>query len=184
MARDLTAGVITEITGESVQPIILVQLEFDSGDLNLWTGIGDLVWDSKTFTGAGDFATISEINETEGVKAEGMELGLSGVPSSVIAIALTEEYQDRPATVWFALLDASSNVVSDPYQQFKGRMDVMSWDDGGETADISVSVESIMVDLERSKERRYTDEDQQQEYPGDLGFAFVAGLQEKEIVLE
>ena len=184
MARDLTAGVVTEITGELVQPILLVHLEFDSGDLSLWTGIGDLVWNGITFTGAGDFGSISEISETEGIKANGLELTLSGIPSSIIAIALTQEYQDRPATLWCAFLDTANNIVSDPYQQFKGKMDVMAWEDNGETANISLSVESVLIDLERPKERRYTDEDQQSEYSGDRGFEFVAGLQEKEIVLE
>lgn len=184
MTRDLHADTIAEITSESVEPILFAKLEFDSGDLNLWTGIGDLVWNGDTYTGAGDLVKLSEINETQQVKSEGMEMGLSGIPSTIISIALTEDYQDRPATLWFAFLDNTQSIISNPYQQFKGRMDTMSFEDGGETGSISIAVESILIDLERPKERRYTDEDQQQEYPGDRGFEFVAGLQEKEIILE
>ena len=39
------------------------------------------------------------------------------------------------------------------------------------------------MDLERAEVRRYTDADQQAEYPGDRFFEFVAALQEAEIRL-
>ena len=39
------------------------------------------------------------------------------------------------------------------------------------------------MDLERAEVRRYTDADQQAEYPGDRFFEFVPALQEAEIRL-
>ena len=61
-----------------------------------------------------------------------------------------------------------------------GRMDTMSWSEG-ETATVSLTVESRLADLERPRARRYTDSDQQAEYPGDLAFQYVQSLVEKEI---
>ena len=42
---------------------------------------------------------------------------------------------------------------------------------------------AVEVDLERAEVRRYTDADQQAEYPGDRFFEFVPALQEAEIRL-
>jgi hypothetical protein len=43
---------------------------------------------------------------------------------------------------------------------------------------VSISYESRLIDLERSRESRYTNEDQQRAFPGDRGFEFVPSLQD------
>lgn len=61
-------------------------------------------------------------------------------------------------------------------------MDVMQIDDSGETARITISVESKLIDLERSRERRYEDADQRIDWPSDRFFKFVPSIQDAEIV--
>jgi hypothetical protein len=61
-------------------------------------------------------------------------------------------------------------------------MDVMGIEDSGDTANINVTAESRLIDLERSRERRYTSEDQKINYPNDKGLEFIADLQDKELV--
>ena len=58
----------------------------------------------------------------------------------------------------------------------------MSIDDGGQTCTISVSAESRLIDLDRTRERRYTSEDQKIDFPNDKGLEFIADLQDKEII--
>jgi hypothetical protein len=53
--------------------------------------------------------------------------------------------------------------------------------DGAERCEIQITYESRLIDLNRAREWRYTHESQQQISPGDLGFEYVAGLQEREI---
>ena len=60
-------------------------------------------------------------------------------------------------------------------------MDVMTIEDAGETASISLSAESRLIDLERARVRRFTDNDQQNQFSGDTSLRFVASLQDKEI---
>jgi hypothetical protein len=60
-------------------------------------------------------------------------------------------------------------------------MDTMQITDAGETSQVRIACESRLIDLQRARERRFTDEDQQELYPGDLGLEYVAGLQEREI---
>lgn len=180
MARDLTASVITQLQSASVEVGILFEGEFASGWVRLWSGIGSLSWDGKTWTGTGNLLGISGIDETAEVRASGMTVSLSGVPSDLLSAALGDARSGRIGRVYLAFFSGGS-IVADPILQFEGRLDVPAIEDGPETATISISYESELIDLERARERRYTPEDQQIDFPGDLGFDYVASLQDAQI---
>ncbi len=182
MARSLTAAVITEITSQSVIPILLVKMEFDSADLNVWTGLGNLFFSGDTYLGVGDIGGISPIEESADLRANGVNLSLSGIPSALISTALSEPFQDRPATIWFGLFNSSQSLIADPIQIFKGRMDTMEIQESGENSLINLGIENELVHLERPNERRYTPRDQQLLFPNDKGFQFTSVIQDKKII--
>lgn len=182
MPRDLTSAVIDELTKGTVYPVLFCELEFDSGNVNVWSGYGEITWDSKTWSGVGDLGSVSPIRETANTEAVGVNLTLSGIPSAMLSVALGEHYQGRPASLWFGFTDKSGTIIADPANVYGGRMDIMKIDEGGETASITVSTESRLRDLRRARDHRYTHEDQQILYPGDLGLQFVASLQDQQIV--
>jgi len=64
---------------------------------------------------------------------------------------------------------------------FSGRMDQPTIDVTGTLATIAINCENRLVEMNVAVDRRYTDEDQQMDYPGDLGFQFVNGIQEAQI---
>ena len=181
MARSLTGGLTTEVTASSLTPIFLMEASF-STPLRLWTGIGDLVWDSKTWTGSGDLVGISTIEETAQLKAPAVTFTLSGIPSSLISLALTEDYQGRDCKVYLAALTSSGAVVSDPYLIFQGLMDVMEMTEDGSNALFKLTVENQLVALERSNVHYYTSQRQKLDYSADEGFDLVVSLQDKEVV--
>lgn len=180
MSRGLTSAMTTALSGRKVRPAMLVELEFDSGTDHLWTGYGDLPWDSKTWTGGGDVMSVRPFSESTDIRANGASVVLSGIPSARISIALSEDYQGRTATLYLAVIDDSGAVIADPIQ-FSGRMDQMNIEEDGQTATIALSIESQLVDLNKSREFRYTDQDQRIDYPNDKGFEYVAGLQDKAV---
>jgi hypothetical protein len=180
MARDLTAGVITQLQAASVEVGLLFEGEFASGWVRLWSGIGNLSWDSKTWNGVGTLLGISAIDETNEVRASGLTVSLSGIPSDLLAAALGDARSGKTGRVYLAFFSGGA-VVADPVLQFQGRLDVPAIEDGPTTATISISYESELIDLERPRERRYTPEDQSIDYPGDLGFDYVAALQDAQI---
>ena len=53
--------------------------------------------------------------------------------------------------------------------------------DVGATATITVNAESRLADWDRPRVRRYNHEDQQIDYPGDMGFEFVPQMATKEL---
>jgi len=180
MSRDLTASVLAEVEKSQVDPAVFVFLDFDT-PLYIWSGVGDAVWDGHTWLGVGDLGTVSPAKETASTQAEGMTFQLSGIPSDLLYTALAENYQGAAAIMWLGFLTAGS-IISDPVQIFAGRMDTMEISEQAETSTITVSAESRLADLLKTREWRYTHEDQQIDYPGDLGFEFVTALQDKEIL--
>lgn len=182
MARTLTIEMLAQIAAGSVAPILLVELDFSSGFSRVWSGLGDLSWNGYTWSGLGDLGGISPLEETTDFRANGVQLQLSGIPSAYMAIALGEQYQGRSAKIYLGMLDSNGVLVDAPVYLFKGKMDTMLIDEGGETSTISVQVESSAISLKVAKEWRYTHEDQQIDYPGDVGFEYVVGLQDKDLV--
>ena len=78
-------------------------------------------------------------------------------------------------------LDGANQPVSDLYQVFAGRMDTMNIQEDGTTASISITIENVLIDLERARTRKLTDEEQRKRYPGDNSLSNVAGLQDRQI---
>jgi len=181
MSRDLTAAVIAAATNPNVRPAFFAFLDLDSGPVRVWTGYGNFVLDGDTYAGVGTFGNISPISESTGVRANGIELSLSGIPAEVVSLVLSEPYRGRPVSLKMAVLDASLAVIADAVEVFAGRIDTMSLNDSGETSVVTIAAESRLIDLERPRETRYTDEEQQRLFPGDLGLEYVAGLQDKEL---
>jgi hypothetical protein len=61
-------------------------------------------------------------------------------------------------------------------------MNTMTIEDSGETSNISLTVESKLIELNRARVRRYTHESHQARHPDDTFFSFVADLQDKSVV--
>lgn len=181
MARSLTTAYKASITASRVLPVLMFYADFPSGAVRCWSGYGNLVWDGNTYTGVGNFGGVSKIDESSDQSAKGIVFTLCGIPSALIATALGEAYQGRVCSLWLATLDSSFAPVADPYLFFSGRMDVMEIEDSGDTATIRLTGENRLIDLNRPRSRRYTHEDQQIEYPGDLGLEYVPGLQDKKL---
>ena len=186
MSRSLSSGMQAVSTADVVRPIFLVRMVFDSGEtpneLNLWSGVGDLTYDSETYTGVGDLLNISAVTETSDMQASGINVTLTGVKSSLVVIAKDHEYQGRAITVMLGAFDASGDLVADPTVIFAGFMDTMTIAESGETSTISIACENKLIAFERSKIRRYTAEDQKIDHPTDKGFEFVTAIVQKEII--
>ena len=178
MSRNLTAATVNEITADELQPIILFEGDFISGTVRAWTGIGDLSWNGATWTGTGTLMSISSVQETAETSANGISVTLNGVPSTLISLALQSCRQGARGRVYLGFLTTGGAVVADPVLLFEGRLDIPAIEENGETSSVSISYESRLIDLSRSRESRYTNEDQQRAFPGDKGFEFVPSLQD------
>lgn len=174
MSRGLTTAQVNAATAETVRTALAIALEFDSGTSRVTTAPYSLTLDGETFVG-GLLADISAAEETSELGATSMTATLAGIPRDAIATALTESYQNRPATVWLVLFDADW-VPIDPIVIFRGRIDQMIIDLGA-TAQVSVIMSSRLLDWERPRLRRYSDEEQQHEHAGDVGLQYASAVE-------
>lgn len=182
MSRAITTAFKNETLAASLTPVLFAFLDFQSGPVRVWSGLGTKTWGGNDYTGLGYLGSVSAIEESTDVRANGVSFQISGIPSSIIATALGDNYQGRTVKLWVGALDASNNVIADPYLIFAGRMDNVEIDEGAETSILRVLAESRLVDLQRSKERRFTHEDQQIDFSGDLGLQFMPTANSKPFV--
>ena len=186
MARNITSAFNTAITDSVVRPFVAVAMLLSGTTLRFWSGYGDITitagGSSKTFTGLGDFISISNFEEASDLGANGVKISITGIKSSIIALALGAEYTNRNAYVYLGLFDTSQNVVADVYTLFSGKMDVMNISEDSSTGSVTIAVENRLVAFDMPRQRRYTLEDQKVDYSTDLGFEFVPDLQDKQLV--
>lgn len=206
MRNNLTPAMIAEYSSGHVNPVVMAEMFFDSGTLRLWTGYGTLDWGDNAFFGGGNLIGVSPIEETQELQAKGIVCTLSGIPTNILALSLGERSRGRNFRLYLAsattkryvatedgpgrveLEDGSgfilleNQLVDSPYRIFSGLMDTIEITNNGETADVRMSVESILITGQRQKIRRYTNEDQRKRFPNDRGLEFINQLQDKELV--
>ena len=132
----MLAGVTAAgLAGAALRAALLVALDFASGWLRLWSGLGPLTWNGAAFTGAQGLLGLSAIEESSDTRAAGFNLSLSGIPAAVTlpdgrnlldAIRDEEAYQGRAALLWYALLDEDGAFIGAPVRLARGRMDRIS----------------------------------------------------------
>jgi hypothetical protein len=120
---------------------------------------------------------ISAVQETSEIQANGITVTMNGIPSELISLALQESEQGKSGKVYLGFLD-ESGVIADPTMIFEGKLDIPAIQEEGDTSTISITYESRLINLQRSRESRFTNEEQQREYDGDLGCEFVPAMKE------
>ena len=201
MSRDLSQATIDNINKDVVNPFFAVELKFDGDNvLRMWTGVGTLVLpDGTQWFGTGNLLGVSAVEETAEMAVKGATLTLSGIPSEVLSLALSEPYQGRVCNLYFGTLSDGAIVQEDGAYIlmqdgskisvetgetgfnviFSGYMDQMNIEDSAETCTIELKVENKLIDLERARVARYTSGYQKSVYPNDKGLNFVESLQDK-----
>lgn len=177
MSRDISTVIAQSLSDEVLSPFFAIDLEFDSGTLRLWTGVGAKVINGETYVGAGNFLQISEMRETAELRASGVTLSLNAIPTEILGLALQEPYQERPAKVYFGVAGQQSAMS----EVFTARMDQMTIEEGSQTCTIQLTVENVLIDLERQRVLRFTNNNQQSRFPDDRGFEFVETIQQREL---
>jgi len=202
MSRDVTQTTLNLLDDSVIYPFFAVELLFDGEEvLRLWTGQGTLVYQGVSWFGTGNLLQIDTIEETSEIAAKGATVTLSGVPSEVLSLALSEPYQGRQAKIYFGtfskgqLLQEDSAYIllqdggkitledrkTDLTEVFAGYMDQMNIEESEGGSIVTLTIENKLIDLERPRTARFTNAYQKYLYPNDKGLEFVEDLQIKEL---
>ena len=179
--QGLDSSIVNRLGADEQAMFHAIKAEFDSGTIRLWTGTDDLTISSEAYTGAGQLLSISNVEESTDLPSAGLSVGISGMDTTVLNLALTENYQNRFITLYLGYLMGKTNEVAGTLVLFKGRMTTMSITDTPQGSNISIDAENRLIDLNRPSNFRYTKESQNF-LRGDTGFNRVASLQDKEII--
>ncbi len=181
MPRSLTTEMAAQIAARVKSPVMLVEIETAGAPVRAWSGIGDLAWAGKTFTGVGTFGGVQTAEETLDLRAAGDVYTLSGIDPALLSAAIGDVRQNLPCRRWLGFLDAAGALIADPILMFEGTAAVPTTDDDADTLTIALSSENLLNTLKRPRETRYTPEDQATRSAGDKGFDYVAALQDRVI---
>jgi len=94
-----------------LHPIILMTAEFETETLRLWSGYDTLTYNSNTYAGGGSLLSVSALSESADIKAQGITIALSGISSTIISLALTENINKRNVTVDLAFIAGDSDEI-------------------------------------------------------------------------
>jgi len=161
--------------------IYFVKLRFDSADVNLHSGLGEIVFNGDTYTGTGALGSITGIEETVELGRSPVTLTMSGLPTTLIAALINEQYQGRTSIIYQGYVDMSTyRLIDTPVIIHRGLMDTPDIVQGKELI-VSLKIESRFAQWDKAQVRRFTSEDQRSRYPIDTGFSFVEVSVDKSI---
>jgi len=123
---------------------IACALDFSSGFVRAHNAIGDYTWGGNTYNGVGKFGGIEVAEESMDMVPRAITLTLSGVDSSLISTATTENYQGRAATLFMGLVNLDTNALIDTPETLRvmrmNQMTIIL----GEQSSIQLSLEQRM----------------------------------------
>lgn len=171
--RGMTAAVLTEIAESQNKPFHLIDIQFTTGTVYFTDSDRDIVWNSNTYTAAGDFLTFSDITEQNAMTVGEIEVQLSGVDQTYLSTILNETFMDRILIIRKGFLNDSNAIIVDPIIIYQGRMDQPNIIESTDNCVISVTVANQFVDFIKTT-GRYTNTDSQALFfPTDQGFQYA-----------
>jgi len=157
--------------GTRVGLALLVEMSFASGTVYATSAPIDIEHGGATYLGGRQVA-VEEVKD-QGGEVQGLKFSLSGVPSEVVSLALTEELQGRRVVLRAALLDPDSQAIGAVLQLWTGTMDQMPVRHGPDSSTITVTAEHRGLAFARPKPLRYSDSDQRRLFPGDRALEYL-----------
>jgi hypothetical protein len=139
--------------------------------------LGTYTWGGQNWLGVGDFGAVQGIEESEKISPYSATLILSGLDSTMVNEALSEDYFRRPITLYLGVANTNDVLLDDPTVIWSGFMDSMSLSVGSDGGDaIQLTCESELSMFDRSANLRFTDQMQQNQHSGDVFFEFLPAI--------
>lgn len=186
MRADMTPAFAVALSAKVTRPAIFVSIAFADNILYVWSGAGTIAPPGpsadplntfpygNSFIGLGEFGSISAIPSTTDVIAQSISVRLSGIPANLVAETVNEVRLTSECSIWLGLFDGNGNLIDHPIRLFgPGAADVPTISDTGDTCSLEITFENALISLQLAPNRRFTDIDQQLDFSGDTGMAYV-----------
>jgi len=179
-------GLLTDEAREALrQPVIqlgiLAELDFRFDTERYWTGTHPLDVDGYIFLPTGKLGRVTGFSSSTTLQANGVKLSLS-VPFEMLKPieerqnVVPADYKNRQAKVMIAVFDESFQRVIYKLDRYY-HMDNLDYQvDPSRGMVINLHLESEILSAGKKQIRRYTDVQQRDKFPGDLGLQFLTYL--------
>jgi hypothetical protein len=148
---------------------------YTSSPAFVWSGYGDLVIGSDTYTGIGDAGTVSPVNMEAGGLESGLQLALANFDPYVNTLIAAEDLRGKPAVLRRLIFDSHGTTLLDSNVFFRGRVDQVNLKEMiGGNADAVISVEGSARGLNRNGNRIANLDDQITVSATDTSFERIA----------
>lgn len=162
-------------TADVIRPVYFVDIDFASGMFRANSSDKSIVYKTFEYFGVGNLGQISESNTTTGTAATGVKLSLTSIPPAMTQNIANEDTRNKRVNIAIGLMSETNVLLAPPFVFFVGNLDTLTMDIG-QMITIQCSATSRLINWARSVNSRYTNEDQQAKFPGDIGFQFVNKL--------
>lgn len=180
MPRTIDSNTLRAMTRDDYRPVVLVEVVTPSLNIRLTSNTQDVTFDGDLYT-AGLLSGISEIPETTDLNDAQIAVSFSGIDAAIKAAVVAPDFINSKVTVRIQFFDQDWVASGDGLLYFIGSaasQNIAS----GQTSAITVSCKSRIASLSRPRSERYSDQEQQAQYPGDLGMQYASGLASKTII--
>lgn len=179
--RILTPAEIAVLSGPTAPLALLVEMDLPT-PLYMTSGGVDLAGiDGKDYLGMRGLGRVEPVRTTSAEIAQ-LRFELSGVPSTHIALAESEDVQGKAVRMKLGIFNPSTYQILGARLFWAGKLDLMNIVDGPKFATIDVTAEHDGVTLLHPLLSLYSDAEQQRLFPGDLFFQYIADQVDQRIV--
>lgn len=186
MSRDLSTALDQAIEGPVVRPFLAVRIELPD-PVYAWTGSGTITFDdsdgtTQSWIGTGGLGAIDTVGETSDGSAAGVKVTLFQIPTEFREDIADQAQRGALFEVYVGALNETMQAVVGASLLWKGRLDDYRIIDAGDSISVEVSGESRGIDQRRPSIKRFTNEYQQRQHPGDKFFEYVPQMTEVPIL--
>lgn len=176
MTRWIQAANAAETAKNQICLLAFVELALPSGTLYLHTGYGTITSGGHDYLGMGSIGSIDPIREEADPFPRTVKMTLSGIDSTLVTAAMSEQMFNRSVTLKRGFLDITAGTLVAPIETlWHGLVNrcQIKIEEGGATS-IEVECESRL--RKGAPVAYYTKEDLQLAHPSDTFFNFLADI--------
>lgn len=121
MTRPINAGMLAAIGSERSEMVHLFEFHFAAGIVRISTSAQTLFWNAVEWEAVGGALIFGGVQEIADAGSQGVDISLSGVDQSILAILLESAYRGRPVKLYRAHFNQDTGAVIDaPLLLFQG----------------------------------------------------------------
>jgi hypothetical protein len=160
--------------------VVFVDLAFPSGNVRLHNSVGTFSFGGNEYYGVGGFGTIEAMVDSVQLVDNPVKLVLSSITPEIIDAIKTDDIYKRDADVYLCALDADGQLDGIPDNWINGFMETAELNIGKENA-VVINIQTRASKLRKRNNKRFTIEEHQREFSGDLFFEFLPYLIDAEV---